>query len=123
EYKLKLCEDAYDLATADGRAKYVKAALRVVAGLSDEAEREVYLDIINKKSGVSVTALRSSAANIKPETAPAPPVRGERTEKESVTVMAARFVLNMIAECRDDTSPDDIEPEWLPLPEQAEVLR
>ena len=123
EYKLKLCEDAYDLATADGRAKYVKAALRVVAGLSDEAEREVYLNIINKKSGVSVTSLRSSAANVKPETAPAPPVRGERTEKESVTVMAARFVLNMIAECRDDTSPDDIEPEWLPLPEQAEVLR
>lgn len=50
EYKLKLCADAYDLRSANGRAKYVTAALKVLAEVQSAAEREVYLGIVSEKA-------------------------------------------------------------------------
>ena len=57
EYKLKLCADAYNLDSVDGRTKYVRAALKVLGEVNSIAEREVYLGVVSRLSGVSVDTL------------------------------------------------------------------
>ena len=122
EYKLKLCEDAYGLGSANAKAKYVKAALRVMAEISDEAEREVYLNIIAEKSGVSVATLRKTLASGGAAPAPGRVIPAEKKSKDGNAVKAARFVLNRIIAGAEYVSVADVSPEWMPLPEQAEVM-
>ena len=121
EYKLKLCADAYEMGSADGRAKYVRAALKVLAEVQNAAEREVYLGIVSSKSGVSVNTLKETLVGVRPATA----VKREEDAarpRENRLVAAARFVLNAILAREEHASASDVEPEWMPLPEQAEIL-
>ena len=121
EYKLKLCADAYEMGSADGRAKYVRAALKVLAEVQNAAEREVYLGIVSSKSGVSVNTLKETLVGVRP----APSVKREEDAarpRENRLVAAARFVLNAILAREEHASASDVEPEWMPLPEQAEIL-
>ena len=121
EYKLKLCADAYEMGSADGRAKYVRAALKVLAEVQNAAEREVYLGIVSSKSGVSVNTLKETLVGVRP----APAVKREEDaarSRENRLVAAARFVLNAILAREEHASASDVEPEWMPLPEQAEIL-
>lgn len=121
EYKLKLCADAYEMGSADGRAKYVRAALKVLAEVHNAAEREVYLGIVSSKSGVSVNTLKETLVGVHP----APAVKREEDAarpRENRLVAAARFVLNAILAREEHASASDVEPEWMPLPEQAEIL-
>ena len=121
EYKLKLCADACEMGSADGRAKYVRAALKVLAEVQNAAEREVYLGIVSSKSGVSVNTLKETLVGVRP----APAVKREEDAarpRENRLVAAARFVLNAILAREEHASASDVEPEWMPLPEQAEIL-
>lgn len=124
EYKLKVCADACDMNTATGRAKYVAAALNVLAKVDGEAEREVYYNEVSSKSGVSVDTLRHQFAT---RGRSATTARGQETgaktraAKDAKSVRAARFVLNaMFRKCHfADTS--DIIPEWLPSDETRKI--
>ena len=94
EYKLKLCADAYNLDSVDGRTKYVRAALKVLGEVNSIAEREVYLGVVSRLSGVSVDTLTRDLGK-------APAREVEATEivaplKEDKTVKAGRFILNKI---------------------------
>lgn len=94
EYKLKLCADAYNLDSVDGRTKYVRAALKVLGEVNSIAEREVYLGVVSRLSGVSVDTLTRDLGK-------APAKEVEATEisaplKEDKTVKAGRFILNKI---------------------------
>lgn len=94
EYKLKLCADAYNLDSVDGRTKYVRAALKVLGEVNSIAEREVYLGVVSRLSGVSVDTLTRDLGK-------APAREVEVTEisaplKEDKTVKAGRFILNKI---------------------------
>ena len=94
EYKLKLCADAYNLDSVDGRTKYVRAALKVLGKVNSIAEREVYLGVVSRLSGVSVDTLTRDLGK-------APAKEVEATEisaplKEDKTVKAGRFILNKI---------------------------
>ena len=93
EYKLKLCADAYNLDSVDGRTKYVRAALKVLGEVNSIAEREVYLGVVSRLSGVSVDTLTRDLGK-------APAKEVETTEiaplKEDKTVKAGRFILNKI---------------------------
>lgn len=122
EYKLKLCEDAYDLRSASGRAKYVTAALKVLSSIQSVAEREVYLGIVSEKSGVSVNTLSEQLVGVRPQTA-ATAKREEGAGNAGKVLQAARFVLNRILSNAPYASCGDIEEEWLPLAEHAAILR
>ena len=43
--------------------------------------------------------------------------------KESKTVAAARFVLNRVINGAEYASAEELKAEWMPMPEQAEILR
>lgn len=111
EYKLKLCVDANDLGSVNGRAKYVQSALKVLKTIDNRAEREVYMDIVSKKSGVSVATLTDEVGMIRP-------TKIERTkendeEKIEKTLIASRFVLNRILKGEKFVDISKIKTEWL----------
>lgn len=111
EYKLKLCADANDLGSVNGRAKYIQSALKVLKTIDNRAEREVYMDIVSKKSGVSVATLTDEVGMIRP-------TKIERTkendeEKIEKTLIASCFVLNRILKGEKFVDISKIKTEWL----------
>lgn len=117
EYKLKVCADACDLRSATGRARYVSAALNVLAKVDGEAEREVYYNEVSAKSGVSVDTLRRQFAT-RGKAAPVAPKRETEVKssgtKAAKNVRAARFVLNAMFRKCHFADVSDVIPEWLP---------
>lgn len=120
EYKLKLCADANNLGSVNGRAKYIQSALKVLKTIDNRAEREVYMDIVSKKSGVSVATLTDEVGMIRP-------TKIERTkendeEKIEKTLIASRFVLNRILKGEKFVDISKIKTEWLANDSHKEVF-
>lgn len=111
EYKLKLCADANDLGSVNGRAKYVQSALKVLKTIDNRAEREVYMDVVSKMSGVSVATLTDEASMIRPVKIEQPKENDE--EKIAKTLRASRFVLNRIVKGEKYVDLSKIKTEWL----------
>lgn len=114
EYKLKLCADAYNLDSVDGRTKYVRAALKVLNEVNSIAEREVYLGVVSRLSGVSVDTLTRDLGK-------APAKEVEATEisaplKEDKTVKAGRFILNKILTHASFSDIGFLKKEWFTHP-------
>lgn len=120
EYKLKLCADANDLGSVNGRAKYIQSALKVLKTIDNRAEREVYMDVVSKMSGVSVATLTDEVGMIRP-------TKIERTkendeEKIEKTLIASRFVLNRILKGEKFVDISKIKTEWLANDMHKEVF-
>lgn len=111
EYKLKLCADANDLGSVNGRAKYVQSALKVLKTIDNRAEREVYMDVVSKMSGVSVATLTDEAGMIRPVKIEQPKENDE--EKIAKNLRASRFVLNRIVKGEKYVELSKIKTEWL----------
>lgn len=111
EYKLKLCADANDLGSVNGRAKYVQSALKVLKAIDNRAEREVYMDVVSKMSGVSVATLTDEAGMIRPAKIEQPKENDE--EKIAKNLRASRFVLNRIVKGEKYVDLSKIKTEWL----------
>lgn len=111
EYKLKLCADANDLGSVNGRAKYVQSALKVLKTIDNRAEREVYMDVVSKMSGVSVATLTDEAGMIRPVKIEQPKENDE--EKIAKNLRASRFVLNRIVKGEKYVDLSKIKIEWL----------
>ena len=120
EYKLKLCADANDLGSVNGRAKYVQSALKVLKSIENRAEREVYTDIVSKKSGVSVATLSDEAGMIRLPKIEQPKESDE--EKVAKTLRASRFVLNRILKGEKFADVNVIKTEWLANDVHKEVF-
>ena len=111
EYKLKLCADANDLGSVNGRAKYVQSALKVLKTIDNRAEREVYMDVVSKMSGVSVATLTDEAGMIRPVKIEQP--KENDAEKIAKNLRASRFVLNRIVKGEKYVDLSKIKTEWL----------
>lgn len=111
EYKLKLSADANDLGSVNGRAKYVQSALKVLKTIDNRAEREVYMDVVSKMSGVSVATLTDEAGMIRPAKIEQPKENDE--EKIAKNLRASRFVLNRIVKGEKYVDLSKIKTEWL----------
>lgn len=111
EYKLKLCADANDLGSVNGRAKYVQSALKVLKAIDNRAEREVYMDVVSKMSGVSVATLTDEAGMIRP--AKIEQRKENDEEKIAKNLRASRFVLNRIVKGEKYVDLSKIKTEWL----------
>lgn len=111
EYKLKLCQDACDLGSVNGRAKYVQAALKVLKTIDNLAEREVYMAIVSKLSNVSVATLKDEIGLAR--MAPVEPVKVRDEEKISRVLQASRFVVGKILNGAEYVDFDKIKQEWL----------
>jgi len=111
EYKLKLCADAYELGSVDGRAKYVQAALRVLKTIESRSEREVYLEAVSKLSRVSVGTLRDeldSTPSLKRQDVKPQMV----SDKSTKAMRASRFVLSRIMDNAAYADLESVKKEW-----------
>ncbi|MBR4800961.1 MAG: DNA primase [Clostridia bacterium] len=120
EYKLKLCEDAFDLNTVDGRAKYINAAIRVLKGVGSRAEREVYFERVSSLSRVSISTLEemlSSGVKAKEEKP-----KADAEKKENTALDSSRFVINRIMENAKCANLDLVKREWLAHPKHQEIF-
>jgi len=116
DYKLKVCKEAFDLGSTDGRAKYVKSALRVLDKIDSKSEREVYLKEVSENAKVSIETLNSE---LKPIKAPK-----KQTEKDlgkdfvvgvdagQKALIASRFVINRIMHNANYVVFSNINKDW-----------
>lgn len=63
DYLLFKAEEGLDLSTPQGKINYTKNALQVIGDLPT-MEREVYLDVISKKSSIPISKLRTNLIEI-----------------------------------------------------------
>ncbi len=115
EYKLKLCEDACDLRSLTGRAKYAQLAMRVIAPISDPAQRAVYRDMVASKSKLSPEQLEL------PETV-RPEERQMEPERASKVTRAARIVLNRLLAGAEYCDAGQIRREWFAYSQHAKIF-
>ena len=122
EYKLKLCEDAFDLGSVDGRAKYVTAALRVMKDVDSKAEREVYFERVSSLSRVSIATLEDMLPTVGHVKVDGDKQKQDKETKESTTLEASRFVVNRVVENAEYIDLSLIRSEWLAHPKHQEIL-
>lgn len=111
EYKLKLCADANDLGSVNGRAKYVQSALKVLKSIDNKAEREVYMAIVSKLSKVSVSTLTAEIGTVRPKREE--PVKENVEEKQAKNLRASRFIVNRLLNNAVYTDLGKVKREWL----------
>lgn len=111
EYKLKLCADASDLGSVNGRAKYVQSALKVLKSVDNKAEREVYMAIVSKLSNVSVSTLTAEIGTVRPKREE--PVKENAEEKQAKNLRASRFIVNRLLNNAVYTDLGKVKREWL----------
>ena len=111
EYKLKLCADANDLGSVNGRAKYVQSALKVLKDIDNKAEREVYMAVVSKLSKVSVSTLTAEIGTVRPKREE--PVKENVEEKQAKNLRASRFIVNRLLNNEVYTDLGKVKREWL----------
>ena len=124
EYRLKLCEEAYDLDTADGRQKYLKACIVALSDLDSPADIEIYSNEVQKKVGVAHETLIFEIERYKgkKKLAATPVEKSKEETKASIfnanegdrqkLISSERFVLNRILHGIDYTDVDIVPDEW-----------
>lgn len=115
EYKLKLCADAYNLNSVEGRGKYVTACLKVLKDIESPSEREVYLSVVSELSRVSVETLSAELEKgAKQKTQKRRETVPQNTESKNIK--ASRFVLNKILTGAPYADASLVRKEWLSHP-------
>ena len=93
EYKLLTAAAGIDLASDDGRLKYLAAAAEVIAGDDDIMARDVYIGKMCEKYGVSRTALTAKVEEIRRKN------RRIKKQKEINDIIRPKFT-------KDDINPE-----------------
>lgn len=108
EYVLSRIAMRYEINTSTGRAKYVKDALEFLDTITNDAQRDVYLQIIHAKSRVSMDVLREGlGADINAAVANTMP-KVVTYKMSDADTDAARFALNLMVSGNKFAKPGDI---------------
>ena len=93
EYKLNRLQGSHDLTVPFERASYLKEAAAMIAELESEMERDVYEDLISKKTGIGKNVVKSEVATLVNKKAAGEVVTTGSVEALDANVLAARFIL------------------------------
>ncbi len=128
DYKLKKLSDKFNLNTSDGKSKYAKAAVAILAAL-DPILQDTYIKQVSEVCAVSESTIKNSIKTFKIPTAPVITKKEVETEKPVVTappemrasIVAARFVLSSYFAGGDYVFLDDIKDEYFEYPPHRKV--
>ena len=103
EYLIKKYEKDYDLSKPEQKKKYVDESLNIIRKLETESERDIYLNMVSKSSGIVKNILRSDLDNNHTDTETDNTVSAVKNEeqaqlKENAYVKAVKFVLKALLE-------------------------
>ncbi len=122
EYKLKLCKDAANLDSVDGRAKYVQSAIKVLASIESDAQREVYMKVVADNANISVESLKSEigsgARRTKRLSASVTPV-----DKGTKLLQYCRHILNRIMNNAKYANANALSEEWFSNDTHKKILQ
>lgn len=118
DYKLKLCRDAYDLNTSDGRARYLVPAVNVLKSIDDAAQREVYAAIVAKDGNISIDTVLKRAADGAAKKAQEKDKQVQSSapavgDKSTALMRASRFVVSRIMENAPYVELSALKKDWL----------
>lgn len=120
DYKLKVIEEANDLRSHNGKAKFMQSAVEVLNSIPDLAERAVYVDVVSKKTGIVHGEIEKQIKEI-PEEKPQISVLSSALKADKVQMKAARFALNAIITNKKYAKLSDLKRDWLPDATQIEI--
>ncbi len=108
DFKLKKTEEKHTFESYDDKLKYARDAIKVLSGL-DNVEREVYVDLVSARCGLSKETILKQASESVDE-----PVEVRRREKNdgqaSAIMIAARFVLSSMFQGKEYALFADCDP-------------
>lgn len=93
DFKLDLVRKSHDLATSDGKRKYVTKACEVIKESSSPAEQEELLKIVRDQTGITFETLKRELYSLGEERKAPPKPAIQMTETGNKVVTASRFVL------------------------------
>ncbi|HKL93663.1 MAG TPA: DNA primase [Clostridia bacterium] len=126
DFKLKLCENAYGLSSANARAKYATAAVKVLSAIENETERAVYINEVAKRCGVNSEIL---ASQVKRESEQLPkqqqnqqPQSGVINDTNAGNIIAEQCVLHYVLFNREFAKFEQLQKEWFTNPVHNEIF-
>ena len=123
EYRLRLCEEAYDLSTLDGKQKYKNACIVALSKLDSMIDVDIYANEVQNKIGVAHEMLLAEVENYKrkenlkktTEEGKEEPVVSTFNANEARRknlISSERFVLNRILNKADYIDLSIIDDKW-----------
>lgn len=122
DFKLDIIRKAYDLATVDGKRKYVQNAIRVIRESSSPAEQEDLLKTVRDVSGTTLEALKRElySEEIKPQEKQVSENLYVENTGDKITI-ASRYVLASYLFNKDFAKETDITTIEFSLPVHKEI--
>lgn len=110
DFKLKKTEEKHKLDSHDDKLKYAREAIKVLSGL-DEVEREVYVDLVSARCGLSKeTILKQASENPEGSAVEVRANSDKADSKASADLIAARFVLSSMFQGKEYALFSDCDP-------------
>lgn len=110
EYLINKYENDYDLSKPEEKKKYVDESLNIIRKLETESERDIYLNMVSKASGIVKNILRADLENsqeVDMDTTPDLKADEQIQLKENAYVKAVKFVLKALLEKKPYASLDE----------------
>ena len=111
DFKLKKTEEKHKLDSYDDKLKYAREAIKVLSGL-DDVEREVYVDLVSARCGLSKETILKQASENSEDISVEVRAKTENVDnKLSANLIAARFVLSSMFQGKEYALYSDCDPE------------
>lgn len=121
DFKIKTLASKYNLHTADGKNKFARGALDILAPL-DPIAKDLYIKEVSKISGLSEESIANSLSVMmgSPHIATTPKTAAP-TPENNARVIAARYLLGAILDGKSFAKATDIHPDYFDLPQHKEI--
>ena len=125
EFRLKLCELAFDLNTNSGRASYVKAAIVALSDLTSETDLDIYMNIVVEKGRVTRESLKREIEKHKLTHSKNNEAKEETTKQDTAKsiIKAQFFVANRAINSCSYVNKNELVVDWFEEPSIHEVIR
>lgn len=123
DFKLTILKKTFDVGTADGKRKFVSAAVDVIRESPSPAEQEDLLKSVRDYTGFTLEALKRElySAEEKKTVAASPPVHEVSLNTGDKTSLASRFILYAYLFGKSYADKDDLASLEFPAPAHASV--
>lgn len=122
DFKIKSLASRYNLHSADGKNKFAKGALDILAPL-DPIAKDLYIKEVSKISGLSVESIANSLAvrTNSPQAKPAEKAAAAAVPENNARIVSARYLLGAILDGKGFAKASDIHTDYFDLPNHKQI--
>lgn len=112
DFKLKICEDTYGLSSANARAKYATAGVKILAEIENPTERTVYITEVARKCGVNAEVLASQVRADATQIPTLQPKRSVITDANAGNIIAEQSILYFLLRGCEFAHIEELQKDW-----------